>query len=155
MRIGIVFLTLLLCQSAFGIENRVYLLAGFNFKGSPVNLAALLFDPQVRSLSQCQDFINYKVRGTSRGKNFYRHYVVPRKDGAHIVPRYRCLETDRNIPRWIDRDFYKHIYLIDLQSTPIFTAFDSLNSCWAAIRNEPGKHSAKLYCAKMNQLLDQ
>ncbi len=142
---------LLVAQPLLADSSRIYLLGGFTYKGTPVTKAVLLEDKRVTTLEQCQDFARFQIRGSERGKNYYRHYVQIERQGVNIVPRYTCLETNLEVSPWNDHDFYKQIYLIDLRKGHKFTSFKDTNSCWSSIRKDPDKHSRKLFCAKMSQ----
>lgn len=150
---GILFGFLLLPGLVLADQKQLYLLGNFTYKGTPVTHAILFRDDRVESLEECQDFVRNQVRGTSRGKNLFRHYIRELPKGISIHPNYTCFETTMAVSRWSPRDFYKHIYLIDLRNGVSFTPFPDTNSCWASIRKERKKHSTQLFCARMNQRL--
>ncbi|MBU2965051.1 hypothetical protein Q4508_09720 [Amphritea sp. 2_MG-2023] len=148
-----VLLGLLMSQCTFAAETEIHLLGRFTYKGTPVSQAVILTDKRVTGLEQCRDFVRYQVRGTERGKNYYRHYIRAQRKGINIVTHYTCIETSLQVSRWNAHDFYDKVYLVDLRNGQRFTRYADTNSCWAAIRKDPDKHSRKLYCAKMNQTL--
>ncbi|MDO6562845.1 hypothetical protein Q4488_05550 [Amphritea sp. 1_MG-2023] len=134
-------------------QSEIYLLGRFTYKGTPVSKAVLLADKRVTELEQCRDFVRYQIRGNQRGINYYRHHIRAQRKGVNIFPHYACIQTDLRVSEWNDYDFYDKVYLIDLRGGQRFTRYKDTNSCWAAIRKEPDKHSKKLFCAKMSQTL--
>ncbi|SEQ86825.1 hypothetical protein SAMN03080615_03051 [Amphritea atlantica] len=148
---GVLLATLLASPMALAQQPEIYLLGEFTYKGTPISKAVLLEDKRVTDLEQCRDFVHYQIRGTERGKNYYRHYIRAQKTGVNIVPRYTCIQTRMKVSEWNDHDFYDKVYLIDLRDGLQFTQFEDTNSCWAAIRKDPDKHTKKLFCAKMSQ----
>ncbi len=148
---GVVLGLLMVSQLTFAGSSEIYLLGEFTYKGTPISKAVLLEDKRVEKLEQCHDFVHYQIRGTERGKNYYRHYIRAQKTGVNIVPRYTCIQTELNVSEWNDHDFYDKVYLIDLREGQKFTRFEDTNSCWAAIRNDSDKHTKQLFCAKMSQ----
>ncbi|WP_299195987.1 hypothetical protein [uncultured Amphritea sp.] len=148
---GVLLGLLLVSQLTFADSSEIYLLGEFTYKGTPISKAVLLEDKRVTELEQCRDFVHYQIRGTERGKNYYRHYIRAQKTGVNIVPRYTCIQTRMKVSEWNDHDFYDKVYLIDLRDGLQFTRFEDTNSCWAEIRKDPDKHTKQLFCAKMSQ----
>ncbi|WP_417223944.1 hypothetical protein [Amphritea sp.] len=150
---GILLGLLLVSQLTFAAGSDVYLLGRFTYKGTPVSKAVILSDKRVTELEQCRDFVRYQIRGSEQGKKYFRGYERFHKKGLNIVPHYTCIETTLKISEWNEYDFYDKVYLIDLRGGKRFTRYPDTNSCWSAIRQDPDKHSRKLYCAKMSQTL--
>lgn len=148
---GVLLGMLLASPLASAEQSGIYLLGEFTYKGTPISKVVLLEDKRVKDLEQCRDFVRYQIRGTERGKNYYRHYIRAQSTGVNIVPRYTCIKTRLKVSEWNDYDFYDKVYLFDLRKGLRFTQFEDTNSCWAGIRKDPDKHSKKLFCAKMSQ----
>ncbi len=154
--LNLLVLMLLLAQTVAvrAESSKVYLLGNITIRGTPVTLSVLLHERRITELSECQAFLMKNIRSSVADKELYRHHIRQEETGITVKPRYRCIESDRQISRWDPRGFYKYIYLVDMRDSLSFTRYDDTNSCWAAIRDEAEKHSDNLFCAKMNQLID-
>lgn len=153
--------TLLLCLMLLSLRaiadpNNVYLLAVFNYKGTPVSMAGLFYDDKVKDIDTCKSYVK-QLRGHheygTEPLNFYRTLNGPKQSGVYIFKYYLCLNDGTEGSLWNGRDFYRYTYLVDQRNSLRFSEFPSLNSCWASIRKAPEKNSRKLFCAKMNQRL--
>jgi len=152
-RLGVILWLILLSLPGKADQSKVYLLGGFNYRGTPVTMAVLLFDKQVTDVEQCREYVDKRVRGKPYERAYYRHFVGPQRQGVSIFRRYSCLKISHKIKPWEERSFYSYVYLVDLRNGHSFTSFPNLDRCWASIRKEPLKHSSKLFCAKMSQEL--
>lgn len=135
-------------------DDKIYLLGAFNYKGTPVTLAGLFYDPKVKDLQTCQAYIR-QLRGIYGEERMilYRALEAPQRSGVYIFKYYRCIQDDLSANRWNERDFYRYVYRVDLRDGYSFTRYDNLDSCWKSMRDDPQKHTSKLFCAKMNQRL--
>lgn len=141
-----------LAQAGQAGDNRIHLVGNFNIRGTPFSEAILLQDPRIQSLAQCWEFVHLQVRGSSRDRNYFRHYIRSQKQGINIQPHYACIESDLAISLWDPRAFYANTYLIDLRNGASFTAVDDINSCWAILNKaDMLQKNSKLFCAKMSQ----
>lgn len=135
-------------------EEKIYLLGAFNYKGTPITLAGLFYDPKVKDLETCKAYIR-QLKGIYGEERMilYRALEAPQRSGVYIFKYYRCIQDDMTVSRWNERDFYRYVYRVDLRDGYSFTRFDNLDKCWKSMRKDPQKHTSKLFCAKLNQRL--
>ena len=147
---------ILLSLNALAEQNKVYLLGVFNYKGTPISMAGLFYDPKVKNVETCKAYVK-QLRGFHEfgvePLDLYRTLEAPKRSGVYIFKYYICIDNGLEGTLWNERDFYRYTYLIDQRNGLRFAEYPSLNSCWAAIRKDPQKNTSKLFCAKMNQRL--
>lgn len=156
IRYAVLICMMLLSMRIVADDNKIYLMGVFNYKGTPISMAGLFYDSEVKDVETCKAYVR-QLKGYhefgSEPLSLYRTLEEPKKSGVYIFKYYICINDGTEGTVWNGRDFYRYTYLVDQRNRLKFTEFPSLNSCWKSIRRAPEKNTSKLFCAKMNQRL--